>query len=181
MANTTWETIRPAAKMDLDEVEAAALAAATEVSISAVSHLLATADMTSAVWNTVGSHEVFTITGAVRLRMWVICTDTLADAANLATIKLGLEGEDNYFIALTNAAGKGGLAIDAGEFWRAPVNNYSRETFSNILFDTAIGFGQDVGYTIGGEALTGGVLEFHCTWEAMSADGHVAVGNGASL
>jgi len=177
---TNWETNRPAIKADVSSVEATALAAATEISSKSTSHLVVTANMTSAVWNTVDTHEVFTVSGAVRARMWIICRDTLTDAANLATIRFGIADWVIAFIGETPAAGKDGVTINAGEFWFDTSG-------SSIYVDPAAGIldlmviDSDIGYRIVGEALTGGELEFHCVWEALEEGATVVAGAGGSL
>lgn len=81
------------------------------VNALASNHIAVTATMSSATWNTAATHEVFTVTGAVRMWLWVLCTDTLTDAADAADIQFGLAGATNAFIASTAAAGKGGAGI----------------------------------------------------------------------
>ena len=181
MSPTDWETVRPAIKQDIAAVESLALSAATEISAAATSHLSVTADMTSATWNTDGTHEVFTVTGSVRLRMWIICTATLTDAANLAAIRFGAENDVNGFIATTGAAGKDGVTLTAGGFWYTTTGTVVTPLASSAIIDRLIVGGLDVGYRINGEALTGGTLEFHCCWEAMNASGSVVAGAGGSL
>ena len=177
----TWEFVRPAIKGDVAEVEALALSAATEISFNAVSHLVVVADMSSATWGSTGTHEVFTVTGAVRLRLWAICTSTLTDAADLAEIRLGTESDVNGWIAATGAAGKGGVALTAGGFWCSTAGTVAHGAASAVVLDKVIGGGLDVGYRITGENLTGGTLEFHCVWEKLAADGNVVAGAGGAL
>ena len=175
-----WEVNRPAIKADVAEVVAVALAAATEISANAVSHLCVTADMSSAVWNTVGTHEVFTVTGAVRLRMWVLCTATLTDAADLAALRFGADNA-TLFIPITGAAGKDGVTLSAGGFWADNSGTKAITDMDTVVLDQVIAGGQDVGYQISGAALTGGVLEFHCVWEALSSSSNVLPGAGGAL
>jgi hypothetical protein len=76
-----------------------------------------TADMSNATWNTIASHEIAQVTGMVRVRILIECTETLADAADGASIQFGREGSTAAFIASTGAAGAGGNTINAGEIW----------------------------------------------------------------
>jgi hypothetical protein len=143
-------------------------------------HLAVTADLSSATWNTVASHEVFTVTGLVRMRMWVECTETVQDAANAADIQFGVEGATDAFIAATGAAGKGGSTLSANELWydTSPTTVY--DTAANVIKDYVVN-GLDVGYEITGEALTEGTLVFHCVWEALNSSGNVVAGAGGTL
>ena len=151
-----------------------------EVGYGAGRYLAVTATMTSATWNTAASHEVFTVTGLVRLRMWIECTGALTDAADAADIQFGVEGATNGIIAATAAAGKGGGAIGASELWYDDSPTTVYDTAANAIMDYVIN-GLDVGYEITGEALTGGSLVFHCVWEPLNATGNVAVGAGGTL
>lgn len=146
----------------------------------ASNYLAVTADMESATWNTRASHEVFTVTGLVRMRIWIECTETLVDAADAADIQFGLEGATDGFIAATGAAGKGGSTISTDELWydTSPTTVY--DTMGNVVLDYVVN-GLDVGYEISGAALTGGSLVFHCVWEPLNASGNVVAGAGGVL
>jgi hypothetical protein len=150
------------------------------VNASSENHIAVTADMTSATWNTVASQEVFTVTGLVRMRMWIECTDTLVDAADGADIQFGVEGATNAFIASTGAAGKGGVGLATGELWYDTSPTVVYDVATNVIMDYVIN-GLDVGYEITGAALTAGALEFHCVWEPLNATGNVVAGAGGAL
>lgn len=141
-----------------------------------------TADMTSATWNTVASHEIATVTGLVHLVIIPECTGTLTDAADGASIQLGIEGSTAAIIASTGAAGAGGNTIATGEFWidATPADLTENRTALDAL-DFLVANGNDVGYEITGAALTGGTIVFHIFWEAISSTGVVAAGAGGSL
>ena len=143
-------------------------------------YIAVTADLSAATWNTVASHEVLTVTGLVRLRIWIECTKTLVDAADGADIQFGLEGVTDAFIAATGAAGKGGSTLSAGELWydTSPATVY--DTMGNVVMDYVVN-GLDVGYEITGAALTDGTLVFHCVWEPLNASGNVVAGAGGTL
>ncbi len=146
----------------------------------ASNHIAVTATMTSATWNTAASHEVFTVTGLVRMRHWVECTGTLTDAADAADIQYGHETNTAAFIGATAAAGKGGATITANELWYDTTPTTVTDTTATVVFDHVIN-GLDVGYEITGAALTGGVLVFHCVWEPLNSSGNVVAGAGGSL
>lgn len=144
-------------------------------------HIEVTADMSSATWNTVASHEVFTVTSTVRMRFLILCTETLTDAANLATIQFGVAGATNAFIAVTNAAGAGGDTISANEIWVDATPDETYGDADTLVLDKIVTGGLDVGYEIAGEALTDGALVFHCWWEPLDAAGVVVAGAGGGL
>jgi hypothetical protein len=153
---------------------------APDVGYGAGRYLSVTADMTSATWNTVASQEVFVVTGLVRMRMWIECTDTLVDAADGADIQFGVEGATNAIIAATGAAGKGGSTISTGELWYDTSPTVVYDVASSVIMDYVIN-GLDVGYEITGAALTAGALVFHCVWEPLNSTGNVAAGAGGAL
>lgn len=142
-------------------------------------YLKVTADMSSATWNTAATHELFTVTGLVRMKILAECTETLVDAADLAVIQLGTESATNAFIAATNAAGKGGVTIEENELWVDNSPDAAYDTFANAVLDRVVN-GEDVGYEITGAALTNGTMVFHCWWESISA-GNVEAGTGAAM
>jgi hypothetical protein len=139
-------------------------------------YLAVAADMTSGTWNTVATHELFTVTGAVRMRILAEVTADCTSGGGAATIKLGIEGVTDAFIAAT-----GEDDLDVGEAWidATPTEKYGN--FSSLVFDKVIMAGQDVGFEIEGEAFTQGGITFHCWWEALNSTGAVAAGTGAAL
>lgn len=149
-------------------------------SVGASSYIAVTAAMTSATWNTAASHEVFTVTGLVRMRMWIECTATLTDAADGAAIQFGHESATNDFIASTLCARAGAGLISTGCLWYDTSPLTTPDTFANTVMDYVVNT-LDVGYEITGAALTGGTLVFHCVWEALNSTGNVAAGAGGSL
>lgn len=147
----------------------------------APSYLAVTATMSSATWNTAAKHEVFTLTGLVRLRLLIECTTTLTDAADGASIQFGHETTTDAFIASTGAAGAGGNTIAAGEIWCDTSPAEIAGDPATLALDRIVGNGLDVGYEITGAALTGGVLVFHCWWVPIGSTGAVVAGAGGVL
>lgn len=150
-------------------------------------------DFSLAAWNTVATHEVFTVTGLVRL-MWAIeCTVTLTDAADLATIGFGTESDPDGLTGALNAAGAGGGTISAGQVlnwdanaFQAPANGFfadksSSDSPDSIAFQRGLVNGKDLGFQVAGGALTGGKLVLHLWWSPVSADGSLAHGTGSTL
>lgn len=139
-------------------------------------HIQVTADMTSVTWNTAANtHEVFTVTGLVRMRMWIECTSNLASGGDTATLTFGVEGTPAGFIAATNED-----ALDANDLWYDASPTVVYDITGNVIMDYVIN-GLDVGYDITDEDLTAGVLVFHCVWEPLNATGNVAAGAGGTL
>ncbi len=148
---------------------------------NAPNYIGVTALMSSATFNTAATHEVFTVTGMVRVQILIECGATLTDAADGASIQFGVEGATDAFIASTGAAGAGGNTISTGEIWidATPAETYG--AFGTLVLDRVVAGGLDIGYEITGAALTGGNLVFHCWWWPLNATGAVVAGTGAAL
>ena len=144
-------------------------------------YLAVTATMSSATWNTVAKHEVFTVTGTVRMKMWITCGATLTDAADGAIIEFGHESDTDAFIAKTDAAGRNATTITTGWLWYNTTPVAGPAPAGSALMDYVVNGGLDVGYEISGAALTGGSLIFHCVWEPLDATGAVVAGAGGVL
>lgn len=120
----------------------------------------------------VGTVALFTVTGTVLVRLTCVCTETLTDAGNTATVEVGITGATATIIAQTGAAGAGGVTIAVGEIWHDNAPDASIEAAS-VLKEFIITAGSDIFITVGTEAVTDGTLEFACAYEALSADGAV--------
>jgi hypothetical protein len=144
--------------------------------------LKATADMASATWNTAAAHRIATVTGIVLATVLPYCVTTLTDAADTATIALGVTGSPSALIAATGAAGSGGTTIDAGEFWvDATPAELVATTAQMDALTIMIPNSRNIGYTIGTAALTGGKLDFYIWWTPISTDGMLVAGAGGAL
>lgn len=134
-------------------------------------YLLLTVDFTSATWNTAATHELFTVTGLVRMQLIPECTEDLASAGG--SISLGTETNTSGFIAATVAT-----TIDNGELWLTgtPIAFIA----STSIIDDLVN-GSDVGYEITVGALTDGTMKFHCFWEPIGAGATVVAGAGGVL
>lgn len=157
------------------------LRGASGIRYNAANYVAVTADMTSATWNTAAKHEVFTVTGLVRMRVLIECTDTLTDAADGASIQFGDESSTTRLIGSTGAAGAGGDTLSAGEIWMDTSPADVTPLTSVAILDFIVANGLDIGYEITDAALTGGALVFHCWYEPLNATGAVAAGTGAVL
>ena len=144
-----------------------------EMSYDRANFLEVIADLTSATWNTAAAHEILTITGAVRLRILPICYGSVT-AGGAITFILGTETTTNAMIASTD-----GTTIDVGMAWLSttPSHYYAK----TAVIDAIIAAGQDVGYTIGTNAATGGSISFFVWWEPLDATGAVVAGAGGAL
>lgn len=131
-------------------------------------------DLSATTWKSVASHEVFTVTGLVRVQTWVECTENVT-SGGAATIQYGVEGVTNTLIDSTDAT-----ALAANDLWydTSPATVY--DTFANVVKDYVIN-GLDIGYEIGTAATTNGTLVFHCVWEPLNSTGNVAAGAGGAL
>lgn len=160
-----------------------AIAAAAEPTYNHPNYITLSVDLTSATWNTAAAHEILTVTGNIRLKIMVECTETLTDAADAATLTLGDEITPAGIIASTSAGGAGAAnQLDAGEFWiDATPADVSPVAESSVILDFVVLQGADVGYTIGGEALTDGTLIFHMWWYPLDSTGAATVGAGGAL
>jgi len=154
----------------IDELMGASLNYNTE------NYLAVTADLSSATWNTVATHELFTVTGLVRVRIIAVVTttgdDTTGDTSN---IQLGTDGDTDGFIAATDVDD---LLED--ELWYDATPTTKFDTTSTVVIDKTVNT-EDVGYEITGEAATAGVIVFHCWWEALDGTGAVVAGAGGAM
>lgn len=152
---------------------------AEAVSYNSPRYLSVTADFTSATWNAFAglgpTHEVFNVTGLVRMKIWAECTGDCDSAGHAATLQLGVEGATNALIAATDET-----ELDNGDLWYDATPTVGYEAYATAVFDY-ISNGLDVGYEIGVEDVTSGSLVFHCVWQPLNATGAVVAGAGGAL
>ena len=149
-------------------------------SVGHPNYLSVTATLTAAgVWEQVAKHEVFTVTGVVRARMWIECTTTLEDAGDAARIQFGHSALTNAFIASTAAATAGATLIAAGTLW-CDTGPLAAELTSTAIMDWVV-VDNDIGFEVTGADFTAGVLVFHCVWEPLSPTGNLVAGPGTTL
>jgi len=147
----------------------------TQPSANSTNHIVVTADLSASPWNTDASHEVFTVTGAVRMQMWIICTENVTSSGGNATLQFGDEDTTDLIIGATDEN-----AIDVGELWYDTSPTTFIDTFANAVMDY-VDSGKDIGYEIDVEATTNGLLEFHCVWVPLNSTGLVVAGAGGTL
>ena len=140
------------------------------ISINAPNYIAVTVDLSSATWNTVATHEVFTVTGAVRMRMWAHCNRALEGRGYLS-LRSKYDAQwttgclDDIGVGFIDNQGNG-YAVYSG-----PLDN--------IIFDKVTI--EDVGYQITSDPATDGILIFRCVWEPLSAGATVVAGAGGPL
>lgn len=138
-------------------------------------YISVTADLSASPWNTDASHEVFTVTGLVRIRMIIECTENVTSSGGNATLQFGDEDTTDLIIGATDEN-----AIDIGELWYDTSPTTFIDTFANAVMDY-VDSGKDIGYEIDTEATTNGLLVFHCAWEPLNSTGLVVAGAGGTL
>jgi len=146
---------------------------AGKIQYNSTNYLAVVADFSSATWNTIATHEVFTVTGLVRMKVVAEVTINLAGAT--ATIELGYDADTDAWIATTT-----GTDLDAGDIWSDETPTEVQGNYSSMIFDKVVN-GVDIGYEIKVAALTAGSITFHCWYEALNATGAVVAGSGGVL
>ena len=125
--------------------------------------LVATKTITYSALTTgaVGLTTLFTVMGAVGVRLFGVCS---VDLTGSGTLEAGISGNTAALLAQTT-----GTAIDANEVWidTAPA------TVEALPAIQIIGAGQDIIQTIGTDTLTAGTLTYYCLWTPLSTDGNV--------
>lgn len=111
----------------------------------------------------VGTVPLFTVTGDVLMRIFGVCTESLAGAS--ATISLGVSGNAVGMLpALTaTTVAAGDLFLDAG----SPVGT---GTIPNVK---VVGDGSDIIITVATANITDGTIRWICVWRPLSADADV--------
>lgn len=137
-------------------------------------YLCKTVDLSNADANTIGTHEVFTVTGAVQMKVLAECTTDVVGSANTITMSFGDETAASGWIA-----GTSGEAIDAGEFWFSTTPAKGATTASAKL-DRVVS-GNDIGYEIATAKASTGIIKFHCWYTPLNNTGAVAAGTLSSL
>jgi hypothetical protein len=118
----------------------------------------------------VGTHEILTLSGMVRLRILVECLTNLAGGGS---IQLGVAGTTNSFIASTTATD-----IDSGEIWIDATPTETNGNTSSLILDKIVCGGLDVGYEVTGDTITSGALIFHIWYELLNGSAAVVVADG---
>lgn len=137
-----------------------------------------TIDFTLAAWNTVATHEVFTVTGLVRCLTIYQVTGSLT-SGGAATVSFGIEGAANAYAAAqayTNLAA--GQLVQAGGSAAASLQSFTN--FFAAQWADIFTIGKDLGYEVATAALTGGTIVAYCFWTPIS-DGSLVVGGAGGV
>lgn len=154
----------------VDEINGSAL------NYNGTNYLSHSIDLSEATYNTVATHELFTVTGLVRARIIAEVTTTGDDTSgNTSTIQLGVESDTDAFIAATEVDDLAG-----GEIWYDATPTTVTDAFASVCLDKVVS-AADIGYEIAGEAATAGEITFHLWWEPLSSTGAVVVGDGSAM
>ena len=111
----------------------------------------------------IGTVALFTVTGAVRLKLYAICTLTIVGAG---TLECGMAGATAAVIAqIPNAT-----SLATGKLWvdATPTNKIEPDS---VIPDVVIGDGADLILTIGAANLTAGTIVFVAEWNPLTTDG----------
>ena len=153
-----------------------------DINVSNPNYLSVAVDFSSATWNTVATHELFELTGLVRISIWAECTATLTDAADAARIQLGYDGDTDYFIASTEGATGGVQLIQTGALWYDTTPDFVPVAVGVSIFNRVMApSGLDIGYEITGAEFQTGGITFHLVWQGLNASGGVTAGAGGVL
>lgn len=162
-----------------------------EISVNHPNHICVVADMSSSTWNTVGSHEVFTVTGAVHIKAWAFVTESFAGASGgwafgtdfasnaISNIPLGAGNlTSGAWISWLDTSIGSSDAFGGGDFIQTSYLSGSWPL--NGLLDIFV-YNADLGHEISTAAFTDGTIEYHCIWQPLSAGATVTAGSGGSL
>ena len=144
------------------------------ISVNAPNHIAVTVDLSSATWNTLATHEVFTVTGAVRMRLWVECTESLTGLGGLVI------GNELDTTVLIGSGVEPPIPLQGKLYDMVNSNISAWASSSNIVVDK-VSYGLDIGYEVMSDPATDGTLIFHCVWEPLSAGATVVAGAGGPL
>ena len=110
-----------------------------------------------------GATTLFTVTGAVAVRVFGICGLTIVGAG---TLEVGISGDTARILA--QIADATVLATD--EIYLDATPTLKVEALPAELI---VSNGQDIIQTIGSTALTAGIVTYYCLWTPLSSDGNV--------
>jgi hypothetical protein len=106
---------------------------------------------------------LFTVTGAVRLKILAVCTVNLAGAT--ATVEVGTSAVTTGLIPLTVATD-----IDANEIWFDATPTTTIEPVASLVDNIVTA---NIIQTVRTADITSGVIKYYAMWYPLSADGSV--------
>ena len=139
---------------------------------------VATSPVEKPVWRTaefagaagtgaVGTFDLFTITGAVIVRLVCVCTETLVEGAGGGTVEVGITGKTATIIPQTVS-----MAIITGEIWHDAAPDSEIEDMA-VMANRVIADGNDIFVTIANQNVTDGTLVFLALWAPVTLDGRL--------
>ncbi len=114
-----------------------------------------------------GTFALFTVTGAVIIRIVGEVTDTVVEGVGGGTIEVGITAATAALIAQAVAT-----TLDVDEIWHDATPDSDIEDLS-VLSDHIIVGGADIFATIAGQDITDGTVKFYLFWTPLSSDGLV--------
>jgi len=111
--------------------------------------------------------DIFTVTGDVKIKVVAVCTTTLVDSTDTATLEVGTSGGTAVIIAQST-----GTDIDVGEIWHDASPDADIE-LSSVSKEYIIANGKDIIGTVGTANITAGVVRFTVLWKPLTRDGNV--------
>ena len=138
-------------------------------SLDIVNHEIHTVTFSALTTGAVASKELFKVTGLIMAACVPFCTTDVTMTGAGATIALGNATVTNQFIAAS-----AGDAIDVGELWLGTTPAAYFVSSDTVPVWSLIN-GLDIGYTIGTDSLSGGVIQFHLFWYPISENAAVSV------
>ena len=120
----------------------------------------------------VGTVDIFTVTGDVEMGIYGICKASISDSTTTATLEVGVSGNTAVFIAQLTA----GTQLLVNEIWHDASPTTTIEATVGGFVDARMfvnSGGQDVIMTIGTAAISAGSITFYSWWRPLSANGNV--------
>jgi hypothetical protein len=116
--------------------------------------------------NSTSDVNVFTVTGAVKIQLYAVCTTGLASAAGCT---IGLKANTFELIAATDCT-----ALGTGEFWNDATPTEKVGRFYDIVYEYCIGDGSDIVIDVeNAKQVDSGVIQFMVNWVPITSDGNV--------
>ena len=109
-----------------------------------------------------GATTLFTVTGAIAVKVFAVCSVLLDQTGATATLEVGITANTAAIIAQTAAT-----VIDAGEIWYGTTPPTVGVMPSQLILS-----GTDIIQTIAGNSVKEGVLTYYCLWAPISSDGN---------
>lgn len=143
-----------------------------------------TVDFTSATWNTVGTHELFTVTGLCQVATAYFIPTSLT-SAGAPTLSFGIEGATTAYntaqlhtvYSTLNHVRSGALSPASTVQWGELTTTAQSALNGGLMILN----GPDIGYEILIAAMTGGAIDAYCFWTPLESGASVVLGAGGAL